>query len=161
MHDDYPTIRPILRDAPVPEGANVLGSDRAGRAIRDRYVAHLNDLHAREYLTLEELHARENAALEAVTMDQLRVLLRDLPPLPSPPVHPDRWKDKKFYVPALLGGIVASILVAVSPFAILGLLGLQKNSALMTPLGVASILTGIVGALACGITLVVKLEDHS
>ena len=150
------------REAFEPDGVNVLGSERASRDMRDRYVAHLTRLHADECITAEEFAARRDAALSAVTLDELRVLTRDVPGLPAPPPGVDlasRWKQKSFYVPVLIGGVIMLILVAVSPFVLLGLLGLQNDSKLMTPLGVAGILTGIVGVIACAVTLFVKLED--
>ena len=153
---------PVQGHKEIP-GAEIVTGERADRDMRDRYVAFLADMHARERISAEVFQVRQDAAMAAVTIADLRVLVADLPNLPVPAEKPglgDRWKDTRFYVPVLAGGIIAAILVATGPFAVTAALGLSR-SAVALPLGVAGILTGIVIAVFCVVGLVAKLEDDA
>lgn len=61
---------------------------RASDAEREQAAAQLREHCAAGRLTPEELDARLSAAFAARTVDELRALLRDLPPLPARPAAP-------------------------------------------------------------------------
>jgi hypothetical protein len=58
---------------------------RAGHADRERYVGHLLTMMVDGFLDHGEFSARRDLALEAVTVNDLTALVRDLPRLPEPP----------------------------------------------------------------------------
>ncbi|WP_165807219.1 DUF1707 SHOCT-like domain-containing protein [Nocardioides currus] len=57
---------------------------RAGDSDRDEVVALLGDAFAAGRIDYEELHHRTDRAVSARTMGELRVLVRDLGPIPDP-----------------------------------------------------------------------------
>jgi uncharacterized protein DUF1707 len=58
---------------------------RVGHAERDKNIDHLANMVAAGYLKQHEFDQRRDKALEAVTREDLEILVGDLPPIPRPP----------------------------------------------------------------------------
>jgi uncharacterized protein DUF1707 len=56
---------------------------RAGREDRDRYIDHLSNMYASEYITREEFQERSGKAVSARHVSDLKALVSDLKPLPA------------------------------------------------------------------------------
>jgi hypothetical protein len=121
---------PSSHDAPVPSlpgpGA---GQQRAGDGERGAVCSQLSAHFAAGRLGADELDARLGAAVQAVTLQQLRQLLSDLP-APARPV-------RTVAPPALVWGaleVVALLVVlgslGVAAFAVLGLAVMGQPTAL-------------------------------
>jgi DUF1707 SHOCT-like domain len=117
-HGNLPERR-HLQGVAEAEGANITPGMRACDALRDRYVEHLTECLGRRYITEDEFDARRNAALRAVTEDQLRALIWDLPPLQERSTRRTRaeqWlRDKSNRVAAHLLVIVAGVCLCGFP----------------------------------------------
>jgi hypothetical protein len=70
---------------PLPGNVTIIkGHRRASEVSRQRYISHLNTLHAQGHMSEPEWHARTDAAQHAEVEADLGMLLGDLPPLPMP-----------------------------------------------------------------------------
>ena len=66
---------PVQGHTEIP-GAEIVTGERADRDMRDRYVAFLADMHARERISAEVFQVRQQgAAIAAVTIADVRVLV--------------------------------------------------------------------------------------
>jgi hypothetical protein len=117
-HGNLPERRQ-LRGVAEAEGANITQGKRACDALRDRYVEHLTECLGRRYITEDEFDTRRNTALSAVTEDQLRELIYDLPALKERSTRRTRtgqWlRNKSNRVAAHLLVIVAGVCLCGFP----------------------------------------------
>jgi hypothetical protein len=152
-------MRDFLRDVAIPGEVNILPGQRVGDPARRKYQDHLDSLYADGYMTRDEHEARTEIAQKAVTSDHLNALIRDLPALPAPKQRRLKlgWDDPKTYVPALVLGMMLSVAVAVSPFVIMDSLG-DFHSPAMAPVGIGSVLIGVIGFVSSLVAMVAKLE---
>jgi hypothetical protein len=135
---------------------------RTSQEERDRARAHIEDMRARGYLKDEDASLRIGYVDESETRQQILAAIIDLPPLPEPKKKISRsmfisgidsyfkkfdYSEPAYYIPLHILGMMLSMLVAVSPFIILGALGLSR-SVLMLPCGLAGVLIGVIGFIA-------------
>jgi hypothetical protein len=73
-------VKPVpLAIPPVPEGVHIENARRASDEERNRFVAHLQDMHSRGFMDDDELAARIEAAEAAVVTEMhLKPLIADL-----------------------------------------------------------------------------------
>jgi hypothetical protein len=81
----------IVEGYAVPEGLTITRTTRAGRALRDKVLSHLETMFADGYLLDKaELDRRVHLASTVETEAELGQLFADLPGLPGPEPEPDR-----------------------------------------------------------------------
>jgi len=67
----------------VPSGVHFTDKPRVSGAVRERYLNHLREACAQEYIDVPEMSARMYVMMIANTEDELKFLIHDLPALPE------------------------------------------------------------------------------
>src|SRR6185503_14666818 len=67
----------------VPSGVHFTDKPRVSGAVRERYLNHLREACAQEYIDVPEMSARMDVMMIANTEDELKFLIHDLPALPE------------------------------------------------------------------------------
>jgi hypothetical protein len=147
---DYQRLQVALRRG------NIQPEQRASTQHRERHEDWLNQVWAQGYLSDEEHTARTEAVKCAVTLEQLRALVRDLPPLPEPPAHERgrrlaaRWKRKPFRRLVYISGMAVSLITGIVPIAMISDLISDHHPMVWAPaVCVPVLIVGLTGFLTC------------
>lgn len=80
----------------VPPGVHFTDKPRVSGAVRERYLNHLREACAQEYIDVPEMSARMDAMMTANTEEELKFLIHDLSTLPEIKVKEIKKEQSSF-----------------------------------------------------------------
>lgn len=147
------------------DGVNILRSPdgtpaRVGHDERKRAVHHIKEMEAKGYIPPEEATARVEHAANATQRRELLNLTSDLPaPVDSRSYWQKwDWDEPRYFLPALITGIFASLCSAVVPGIILSEMH-EFNSGMGQGIFLPLLALGIIGFWVSVIFLVIKSSE--
>jgi hypothetical protein len=142
----------------IPNEANILNTDRAGHADRDRTITHLQAVAEKGYITPEEANTRITHAMNTHKQADLKALTSDLPaPFQTRGwLKSYDWGNRAYWAPTLILGSAVSAATAVVPASALAAAHLFPHDPVYLGVGLLTIILGIFGFIGCLITAISK-----
>jgi hypothetical protein len=135
----------------IPDEANILNTDRAGHADRDRTITHLQTVAEKGYITPEEANTRITHAMNTHKQTDLHILISDLPaPFQTRSwLKSYDWGNRAYWAPTLLLGSAVSAATAVVPSSALAAAHLFPHDPVYLAVGITTIILGVIGFIFC------------